>query len=58
MVWPVVTYGSKSWTLTEEDMKDEEVWRVRLNNEINEIFVVEDIVRFIILKIEVDLTRE
>lgn len=40
-----------------ENMKDEEVWRVRHNNEINEIVVVEDIVRFIILKIEVDLAR-
>lgn len=38
-------------------MKDEEVWRVRHNNEINEIVVVEDIVRFIILKIEMDLAR-
>lgn len=55
MVWPVVTYGAKSWTLAAEDMKDEEVWRVRHKNEINEIAVVEDIIRFIILKIEVDL---
>lgn len=57
LVWPVVTYGAKSWTLKAEDMKDEEVWRVRHSNEINEVFVVEDVVRFIILKIEVDLAR-
>lgn len=55
MVWPDVTYGAKSWRLAAEGMKDEEVWRVRHNNEIYEIAVVEDIIRFIILKIEVDL---
>jgi hypothetical protein len=64
LVRPVVTYGSKSWTLTLEEeralavierkilrkvygpVKENEIWRIRQNDELEGIIKREDIVRF------------
>jgi len=65
LVRPVVTYGSKSWTLTMEEerslavferkilrkiyggVKENELWRIQRNNELEAIIKGENIVRFI-----------
>jgi hypothetical protein len=58
LVRPVVTYGSESWTLTMEEeralavferkiVKENELWRIRRNDELEAIIEGENIVRFI-----------